>query len=82
MFLKAEFSFTASWRRLITRGQADGFLGGLLLIAIAAAAVVPVAKLVPGYGGAIAPIALRINPEVSVDTNEYIRTGERGSEAI
>ena len=55
-FLKTEFSFTASWRRLITRGQADGFLGGLLLIAIAATGVVPVAKLVPGYGGAIAPI--------------------------
>jgi uncharacterized membrane protein YedE/YeeE len=55
-FLKTEFSFTASWRRLITRGQADGFLGGLLLIAIAATAVVPVAKLVPGFGGAIAPI--------------------------
>ena len=36
VFLKAEFSFTASWRRLIVRGQADGFLGGLLLIAIAA----------------------------------------------
>src|SRR5262245_49569828 len=56
VFLKAEFSFTASWRRLITRGQADGFLGGLLLIAIAATAIVPVAKLVPGFGGAIAPI--------------------------
>jgi uncharacterized protein len=55
-FLKAEFSFTASWRRLIVRGQADGFLGGLLLIAIAAAAIVPVAKLVPGFGGAIAPL--------------------------
>jgi uncharacterized membrane protein YedE/YeeE len=56
VFLKTEFSFTASWRRLIVRGQADGFLGGLLLIAIAAAVVVPVAKLVPGFGGAIAPI--------------------------
>ena len=56
VFLKAEFSFTASWRRLIVRGQADGFLGGLLLIAIAAAAIIPVAKLVPGFGGAIAPL--------------------------
>src|SRR3954454_2025881 len=56
VFLKTEFSFTASWRRLIVRGQADGFLGGLLLIAIAAAAIVPVAALVPGFGGAIAPI--------------------------
>ena len=50
------YSFTASWRRLIVRGQADGFLGGLLLIAIAAAAIVPVAALIPGFGGAIAPI--------------------------
>jgi uncharacterized membrane protein YedE/YeeE len=56
VFLKTEFSFTASWRRLIVRGQADGFLGGLLLIAIAAAAIVPVAALGPGFGGAIAPI--------------------------
>src|ERR1700754_775285 len=50
VFLKAEFSFTASWRRLIVRGQADGFLGGLLLIAIAAAGIVPAAALVPGFG--------------------------------
>jgi uncharacterized membrane protein YedE/YeeE len=56
VFLKTEFSFTASWRRLIVRGQADGFLGGLLVIAIAAAAIVPVAALVPGFGGAIAPL--------------------------
>src|SRR3982751_4856290 len=48
VFLKSEFSFTASWRRLIVRGQADGFLAGLLLIAIAAVAIVPVAALVPG----------------------------------
>src|SRR5215203_2128104 len=56
VFLKTEFSFTASWRRLIVRGQADGFLGGLLLIAIAAGVIVPVASLVPGFGGTIAPI--------------------------
>jgi uncharacterized protein len=56
VFLKAEFSFTASWRRRIVRGQADGFLGGLLLIAIAAAVIVPVAALEPGFGGAIAPL--------------------------
>jgi hypothetical protein len=55
-FLKAQFSFTASWRRLIVRGEADGFLGGLLLIAIAAGAIVPTAAMVPGYGGSIAPI--------------------------
>jgi uncharacterized membrane protein YedE/YeeE len=56
VFLKAQFSFAASWRRMIVRGEADGFLGGLLLIAIAASAIVPAAALLPGFGGAIAPI--------------------------
>src|SRR5262249_31771038 len=47
---------TASWRRLIVLGEADGFLGGLLLIAIAAAVIVPVAAVETGFGGAIAPL--------------------------
>jgi len=55
-FLKAEFSFTASWRRFLTRGDAGGLLGGLIVIAIGALAVVPVAALLPKYGGAIAPV--------------------------
>ena len=55
-FLKAEFSFTASWRRFLTRGEAGGLLGGLIVIAIGALAVVPVATLLPRYGGAIAPV--------------------------
>src|SRR6478609_1180608 len=55
-FLKAEFSFTAAWRRFLVSGEAGGLLGALLLIAIAATAIVPVAALVPGFGGAIAPI--------------------------
>lgn len=55
-FLKAEFSYTASWRRFLTRGEAGGLLGGLIVIAIAAIAVVPVAALWKGYGGAIAPL--------------------------
>lgn len=55
-FLIGEFSFTASWRRFLVRGEAAGLLAGLLVVAIAAAAVVPVASLVPGFGGAIAPI--------------------------
>jgi hypothetical protein len=56
VFLKAEFGFTASWRRFLVRGQADGLLAALLLIAVAAVAIVPAAALVPGYGGAIAPL--------------------------
>jgi uncharacterized membrane protein YedE/YeeE len=55
-FLVAEFSFTAAWRRFIVRGDADGLLGGLLLIALAAIVIVPVAALAPGFGGAIAPL--------------------------
>lgn len=55
-FLKAEFSYTASWRRFLTRGEAGGLLGGLIVIAICALAVVPVAALMPKFGGAIAPI--------------------------
>ena len=45
VFLKAEFSYTASWRRFLTRGEAGGLIGGLIVIAICALAVVPVAAL-------------------------------------
>jgi hypothetical protein len=55
-FLKAEFSYTASWRRFLTRGEAGGLLGGLIVIAIAAVVVVPMAALKPDFGGAIAPL--------------------------
>ena len=55
-FLKAEFSYTASWRRFLTRGEAGELLGGLIVIAICAVVVVPVAALAPKYGGAIAPL--------------------------
>jgi hypothetical protein len=55
-FLKAEFSYTASWRRFLTRGEAGGLLGGLIVIAVTALAVVPVAALSPKFGGAIAPL--------------------------
>ena len=37
-------------------GEAGGLLAALLLIAVAALVIVPVAALVPGFGGAIAPI--------------------------
>src|SRR5262245_10214941 len=55
-FLKAEFSFTASWRRFLVSGDAGGLIGVLLLIAIAAVVIVPVAATVRGFGGAIAPL--------------------------
>jgi uncharacterized protein len=55
-FFRAEFSFTAAWRRFLARGEASGLIGAFLLIAVAAVAIVPVAALVPGFGGAIAPL--------------------------
>jgi len=55
-FLKSEFSFTAAWRRFLVNGEAGGLIGALLLIAVAATVIVPVAALAPGFGGAIAPI--------------------------
>ena len=55
-FLKAEFSYTASWRRFLTRGEAGGLIGGLIVIAVTALVVVPVAALAPKFGGAIAPL--------------------------
>src|ERR1041384_5972889 len=55
-FLKAEFSYTASWRHFLTRGEAGGLLGGLIVIAVAALVVVPVAALSPKFGGSIAPL--------------------------
>jgi uncharacterized membrane protein YedE/YeeE len=55
-FLKTEFSFTAAWRRFLVKGEAGGLLAALLLIAVAACVIVPVAALAPGFGGAIAPI--------------------------
>jgi uncharacterized membrane protein YedE/YeeE len=55
-FLKAEFSYTASWRRFLTRGEAGGLIGGLIVIAVCALAVVPIAAILPNFGGAIAPL--------------------------
>jgi uncharacterized membrane protein YedE/YeeE len=55
-FLKAEFSFTASWRRFLLHGEAGGLLAILLLIALSAVVIVPAAARLPGFGGAIAPI--------------------------
>ena len=55
-FLKAEFSFTASWRRFLTRGESGGVLGGLIVVAVAALVIVPMAALSKDFGGAIAPL--------------------------
>ena len=55
-FLKTEFSSPPRGAASSCSGEAGGLLGALLLIAVAALVIVPVAALVPGFGGAIAPI--------------------------
>jgi uncharacterized protein len=55
-FLRAEFGFTAAWRRFIVRGEAGGLIATLVLTAVAAIVIVPVAALVPGFGGTVAPL--------------------------
>ena len=55
-FWSAEFSYTASWRRFLVKGEAGGLLGGLIVIAVCAVVVVPVAALRQEFGGAIAPL--------------------------
>jgi uncharacterized membrane protein YedE/YeeE len=55
-FLKAEFSFAGAWRRFLNKGDAGGLLGGFIVIAVAALAIVPVAALSPKFGGAVGPL--------------------------
>ena len=55
-FLRAEFGFTAAWRRFLVRGEAGGLIATLVLTAVAAIVIVPVAALVPGFGGTVAPL--------------------------
>ena len=52
---------------------------GVLLVNVESDSELRLLDRVAGELGAIAPIALRVNPEVSVDTHAYIRTGERGN---
>src|SRR5262249_59144135 len=55
VFLKSEFSFTASWRRFLVRGEAGGLLAALLLIAGAALVTVPLAAAPQSPCGRDAP---------------------------
>jgi hypothetical protein len=55
-FFKAEFSYTASWRRFLTRGEAGGLLAGLFVAAIGSLVIVPMTALLPAYDGAFAPV--------------------------
>src|SRR4051794_41319294 len=54
-FVRAEFSYTASWRRFLTKGDAGGLIGGVVVGAIAPLAVVPGAAPFPPFGGGLAP---------------------------
>ncbi len=52
---------------------------GVLLVNVESEGELLLLDQVAGQRGAVAPVALRINPEVTVDTpHHYTRTGERG----
>jgi hypothetical protein len=65
-FLKFEFSFTASWRRFIARGDAGGLLSILILIAVLAVAVVPAVIAVVAVTVGIVVIAVMVIAVVGV----------------
>ncbi|MBC7789801.1 MAG: diaminopimelate decarboxylase [Anaerolineae bacterium] len=57
----------------------DALEAGILLVNVESEGELRLLNEVAGELGAVAPIALRVNPEVTVDTpHPYTRTGERG----
>jgi uncharacterized membrane protein YedE/YeeE len=58
VFLTAEFGYTAGFRRLVAARDGSSLAPGLLVAAVAALVIVPVAALVHGYSGYVAPIGL------------------------
>ena len=57
----------------------EALAAGVLLVNVESESELRLLDRVAAESGAVAPIALRVNPEVSVDTHLYIRTGERGN---
>ena len=58
----------------------DGIAAGVLLINAESEAEVRLIDRVAGELGVVAPVGLRVNPEVTVDSSHrYIKTGEKGA---
>jgi len=57
----------------------EALAAGILLVNVESESELRLLDRVAGSLGAVAPVALRVNPEVRVDTHHYIRTGERGN---
>ena len=58
----------------------EGLQAGVLLLNAESAAEVRLIDRVAGELGVVAPVGLRVNPEVTVDSSHrYIKTGERGA---
>lgn len=58
VFLTTNFGYTGAFRAWLTRGDGSGLAAGIVVAMVAAAMIVPVAALVPGYTGFEAPIGL------------------------
>lgn len=58
----------------------DGLRAGVLLINAESEAEVRLLNRIAGELGVVAPVGLRVNPEVTVDSSHrYIKTGEKGA---
>jgi diaminopimelate decarboxylase len=61
------------------REIAAGIDAGVLLLNVESEDELHIANRIAGERGAVVPVALRVNPEITVETpHSYIRTGEKG----
>lgn len=60
VFLITGFGYTGAIRKLIGAGEGAGLAAGLVVALVATAVILPVAGLVEGYGGTVAPIGLPV----------------------
>lgn len=60
VFLVAEFGYASAFRALVARGEGANLAAGMVVPAVAALAIVPVATLVHGYSGYVFPLGLPV----------------------
>ena len=58
VFVRAEFGYTAGFRHLLRTGNGSPLVAGVIVAAVAALAIVPLAAIRPGYFGANVAVSL------------------------
>src|SRR5262249_53194800 len=59
-------------------GLGERVAAGVLMVNVESESELVLLEKIAGEMGVPAPVALRVNPEVEVDTHHYIKTGTRG----